>query len=176
MRTLYLMRHAKARSDAGREDLQRRLSRQGKDDALAMGALLADTEIAPDLVISSPARRATSTARRVSRAWGYTGEIQHNSRLYQQGREGWLAALCSLGERGSRVLAIGHNPEIEEIVFTLGGEAARMTTGAVVRIDLDIEAWPDLAPFQDGIMSAHWAPPERKYGGNVCDGPVQDLP
>ena len=56
MKTLYLVRHAKAiPGDVGVNDFKRPLSKRGKDDAQAMGKRLYQKGISPDLCVSSPA-------------------------------------------------------------------------------------------------------------------------
>ena len=56
-------------------DVERKLSARGKRDARMMGGTLCAGRAPPDYVVSSHARRALSTAKRVARAWGYSGEI-----------------------------------------------------------------------------------------------------
>ena len=67
MRTLYLMRHAKSRWDEYVSDTERGLKKRGKREARQLGRGLAEQEPPPDLVMSSPARRARKTATRVAK-------------------------------------------------------------------------------------------------------------
>ena len=67
MKTLVLVRHAKSSwGKPGLEDRDRPLSRRGKRDAPRMGKRLAKQGVKPDLVLSSPARRALATAPSIS--------------------------------------------------------------------------------------------------------------
>ena len=72
MKQLTLIRHAKSSwKQTGMEDSARPLNRRGKSDAIDMGQRLAAIEFMPDVLISSPAKRARSTARRMGKEIGY---------------------------------------------------------------------------------------------------------
>jgi phosphohistidine phosphatase len=61
---LYLVRHAKSSwSDVSLHDRERPLNRRGRKSAPDMGRRLKEQGHRPDLIISSPARRAFSTAK-----------------------------------------------------------------------------------------------------------------
>ena len=64
MKTLYLIRHAKSSwDDSTLTDFERPLNERGINDAPKMGKLLKEKNIIPELLISSPANRAISTAK-----------------------------------------------------------------------------------------------------------------
>jgi len=72
VRTLLLVRHAKSSWDEpGLEDRARPLARRGKRDIPRMAAHLAAKGVAPDAIVTSPARRARATARRLARGLGF---------------------------------------------------------------------------------------------------------
>ncbi len=157
MRTVYVMRHCKSRWDqAEMPDADRKLSPRGKRDASAMGTRLAQDLPAPDLVVTSDARRARKTAERVAETWGYAGEIQIDTRLYEGSRQGWLSLLRGLGDEVHTVLIVGHNPHVEEMVFMLGDRTVPMPTGAVVSIELAIDRWSYLQLPADGSVRRVW--------------------
>src|SRR5512132_3138635 len=59
MRTLFLIRHAKSSwDDTALPDKDRPLNDRGKRDAPKMGKRLAKRDVKPDLILSSPAKRA----------------------------------------------------------------------------------------------------------------------
>jgi len=63
MKRLYLVRHAKSSWDhPGLEDFDRPLNKRGMRDAPKMGEYLAEQRILPQIIVSSPARRAHATA------------------------------------------------------------------------------------------------------------------
>jgi phosphohistidine phosphatase len=63
MKTLFLIRHAKSSwDDIALPDKDRSLNDRGRRDAPKMGKRLAKRNVTPDLILSSPARRALTTA------------------------------------------------------------------------------------------------------------------
>src|SRR3990172_9356587 len=85
MKTLYLVRHAKSSwKDVGLSDFERPLNKRGKKDAPFMAKLLRQQKIKPDLIISSPANRASATARIFCETLNYPFEdLLLEPRLYE---------------------------------------------------------------------------------------------
>ena len=72
MKTLYLIRHAKSSwAEGGLSDFDRSLNKRGKRDALQMGKRLKALGVTPGVVISSPAKRAITTAQKIADELGY---------------------------------------------------------------------------------------------------------
>lgn len=93
MRTLLVMRHAKSdwNADYGR-DHDRPLNQRGVRSARYMGQLLSEEGKVPDLVITSTAVRARSTAQLANDAGDWDAEIVLDSNLYgsmPEPRSGW---------------------------------------------------------------------------------------
>ena len=77
MKTLLVLRHAKSSwKEDSLPDRERPLNKRGQEDAPKMGALLRKQDLLPDLVLSSPALRARSTAELVIEESGYDGEVE----------------------------------------------------------------------------------------------------
>jgi phosphohistidine phosphatase len=87
MKTLYLLRHAKSSWAApDQKDYDRPLDERGVLDAPEMAARLKARGVGVDLVVSSPAVRALSTARIVCDVLGRgTDCIQENRQIYLAG-------------------------------------------------------------------------------------------
>ena len=66
-------------------DHDRPLNKRGKRDAPRMGRLVRDERLTPDLIISSTAKRAQSTANRTARACRYKGDVELDEDLYLSG-------------------------------------------------------------------------------------------
>lgn len=143
MKTLVLVRHAKSSwSKPGLEDRDRPLSRRGKRDAPRMGKRLAKQGVKPDLVLSSPARRALATARLIAKKVGYKRkDIRVHAGLYAVGPGELLKEIRKVGARHKRVLLVGHNPELAELAHRLSPEIAAMPTCAVALMRFDAESW-----------------------------------
>src|SRR5437899_10475758 len=84
MKTLFLVRHAKSSwDDTALPDKDRPLNDRGKRDAPKMGERLAKRDVKPDLILSSPARRALTTAEIIAKKLDYKRkDIVADDRLY----------------------------------------------------------------------------------------------
>jgi phosphohistidine phosphatase len=146
MKTVFLMRHAKAKRGPEYEvDFERPLAKRGKGDAARVGEFLRQQGRLPDLILSSPAERARDTTLRCAEAAGYEGEIRFEERLYFAGDDACLDLLLDLDDVWQSAMIVGHNPDIAEAVEALSGEWARMPTAALARIDFDATSWSELA-------------------------------
>jgi phosphohistidine phosphatase len=146
MKTLLLLRHAKSSwKDSELDDHDRPLSKRGRTEAPAMGRLLREQELLPDLIVTSTARRCRQTTQRVIDASGYRGPTQFTPELYEADGERLLAFVRGLADAYSRVLLIGHNPGLEELLDPLLGCHTPLPTAALAHLELPIDAWRDLA-------------------------------
>jgi len=143
MAEILLMRHAKSSHPPGVADRHRPLSPRGKDSALAVGRALAEFAAVPDLVITSPARRAADTAALVCESAGWAASIAAIDGLYSSGVD---ALLVALGEHRAarRILAVGHEPTWSSAVSTIiGGGIVQMVTAAVACIESPLPPQPE---------------------------------
>ena len=161
MKTILVLRHAKSSwKEDGLPDRERPLNKRGREDAPKMGALLRKHDLLPDLVLSSPAVRARSTAELVIEESGYDGEVEYKEALYSFDAEAYLKALTGLADTYQRVMVVGHNPAMEELVEELTGEYLPMPTAALAQIELPIEHWRKLAGRRGGRLINLWRPKE----------------
>lgn len=120
---LWLLRHGKSdRDHFAMADFDRPLKKRGKLAAQRMGEWLKQENLIPDCLLSSPAKRAIATANIAYKAIGMEGlVITQDKRLYQEGFERVKTVLseCPLGAK--RVLLVGHNPELEDLLIHLVG-------------------------------------------------------
>ena len=144
MKTLTVIRHAKSSwKDAGLTDRERPLNARGEHDAPVMGARLLAADIRPSLIISSPARRAWTTARIIATEIGYPREfLQREDRLYLAGVKDIIATLAEQDAGFNSVAIVGHNPGLTEFVNRLvPGLTSNLPTCGIVTVDLDTEDW-----------------------------------
>jgi phosphohistidine phosphatase len=161
MKTLLILRHAKSSwKDASLADHDRPLKKRGKRDAPRMGQLLRQEDLLPDLVVSSTAKRARITAERVMEESGYEGEILLSRDLYAFGAEPYLETLSELPQEYDRVMVVGHNPGMEELIELLTGEYQRFPTAALAQIELPIESWRQIDDDCEGRLVNLWRPKE----------------
>src|SRR6266550_5763363 len=99
MKTLFLLRHAKAvSSSAGLRDFDRSLSDQGREQAERLGKYLQQQNIGPDLVLCSTALRARETTELVLTAAGFTCEVRYDLRIYEASVQQLLEVISEIEE------------------------------------------------------------------------------
>ena len=125
MKYLYLIRHAKSSwSDPSLSDFDRPLNKRGKRDLPVMGQRMATYEPKPELIISSPAKRARRTARGIGSALGFSKrEIVLDEELYTFSPEGFFQVLQRTPEVIQVLAMVGHNHGLTECAEMLSGES-----------------------------------------------------
>ena len=147
MKTIYLMRHAKAVQEPGLPDFDRALMDKGKRDAERMASRLVEEGLSLNAVISSPAARALETAQIVSDVLDYPmNEIIENISVYEdQGEAELLQIVRGLHDEHGSALICGHNPGISEFAERLMGDFGQwMPTAAIVGVRFSCESWSDV--------------------------------
>jgi phosphohistidine phosphatase len=143
MQRLLILRHAKSSwADEYADDWERPLTNRGIRDATRIGHLLKRLSLIPDLIITSDAVRAQTTAQIVAEAAGYRGKVVQSSLLYHAPPAAVLDVLRTVPTAAHRsVMIVGHNPGLEDLVAQLTGERRHLPTAALVQIDVDIDGW-----------------------------------
>lgn len=145
MKTLLVLRHGKSSwTDRELADHDRPLKGRGERNATRIGREIRRRRVAPDLVISSTARRARATAGLAAEACGYDNPIEETRELYLTGAGHQLEVVAARAGQADRVLIVGHNPTVEDLVERLTGEEVRMTTANLACVDLEIDSWAQL--------------------------------
>ena len=158
MRELILLRHAHAEpAVSGQADLDRPLSPVGLAEAEAAGQWLKENKLLPDCVLCSPSRRTRETLEAVMAAIGYV-EKRLEDRIYEA-TPGTLAALVDERRDLDRVLIVGHNPGLEQLVALMtdgtSSDYRGMPPGGVA-----VLGFPREASIEPGVASlnAFWWP------------------
>jgi phosphohistidine phosphatase len=146
MKTLFLVRHAKSsRDDISLPDKDRPLDDRGKRDAPKMGERLAKRDARPDLILTSPARRARATAEIIARKLDYKlKDIVVDARLYAAAVDDLLEVIYGLDDELERVALFGHNPELTALAHRLSGEITDMPTCAIAEFTFNAKAWSNI--------------------------------
>ncbi|HEU5294198.1 MAG TPA: histidine phosphatase family protein [Burkholderiaceae bacterium] len=146
MKTLYLVRHAKSsRDDPTLADRDRPLTDRGRDDAPVIGKRLARRRVLPDLIVSSPALRALTTAQLIAAEVGYPRKhIVVDDQLYAAGVDDLLAVIQGTDDKIDRLMLFGHNPEFSDLASRLAGHLLDMPTCSVAEFDYDSRSWSDV--------------------------------
>ncbi len=148
MKTITLIRHAKSSWDYSQlSDFERPLNERGRRDAPLMAQRLKRAGLKPDLLLSSPALRAISTARLFAETFGIAAErIAVESKLYDAAPASILKVIQSLDGGYSDVWLFAHNPGISETAQRLAEcSFDDMPTCACARIELKVKLWSELS-------------------------------
>ncbi len=147
MRSLYLVRHAKSSwAEPGLNDHERPLNSRGKSDAPMMGKLLKRLGVSPNLIITSPAKRARSTARRIAAEVGYDkGSIIENEQLYMAGIDDFFGVIKEVKDKHNELMLFSHNYGITDFAnFISDSDIDNIPTCGAVRIDFYLDSWNDI--------------------------------
>jgi phosphohistidine phosphatase len=161
MKTLYIVRHAKAGSSHS-GDFDRMLNEAGRKAAYLMGELLDERGVVPDYVLASPANRALTTAEIFCKILGFPVEhIEQRMEIYEGGAQRLLSMLQQVGANHSTVLLFGHNPTVTFLVDLLAGSAHEgIATCGVARLECECDSWSEL---RAGSCKLVWYDYPKKY-------------
>jgi phosphohistidine phosphatase len=147
MKTLYIIRHAKSSWDQpGLSDFDRPLNERGKRDAPRMGKRLKEKAVVPNLMLSSPAKRALSTCRRIAEILGYLPDkIKTEKSLYHADEDEILSVIRNIKDKHDVLMIFGHNPGLTDFVNQLSHKKTltidNIPTCGVVAFRFDVESW-----------------------------------
>lgn len=156
MRTLYLCRHGKSSwADPGMQDFDRPLNERGMHDAPMMAGRFKQRNEPLDLMVSSTAKRALSTAHAFADVLGATErghfdaaaarpQLVLQPRLYHADVRSILDIVNALPDAAQHVMLFGHNPGFTEAVaFFSSDDIGNLPTCGMVRIDFPCDAWAE---------------------------------
>jgi len=144
MRTLYLIRHAKSSWDnPGLRDFNRPLNERGLHDAPLMAQFLVKKGVKPDLLISSPAKRALSTALFFADAFHVQDEaVMREQEIYEATPMDIHHVISRLPDAAYTVLLFGHNPTLTEVANRFSENFIdNVPTCGIVQIESDANSW-----------------------------------
>lgn len=152
-KTLLILRHGKSDWSTGQEDFHRPLIERGRLGSQKMGAWIKHQKLVPDAVLSSTAERARATTAAACKAMGVPlSKVRWDERLYAAPVEDLLAALADCPKSAHRVMVVGHNPGLEELIDYLNqgqievpDDGKVLPTSALAQLGM-IEDWTKLEP------------------------------
>ncbi len=124
-------------------DYDRPLNSRGKRDAPFMGNVLSEKGIKPDLIISSPAKRAFTTAKYFADELNYPErKIIREENLYEAGVSVILKVISEIDDKNESIMIFSHNPGITDFLnFISDKQIDNIPTAAVVSLILKFEHW-----------------------------------
>src|SRR5689334_1401090 len=120
-RKLLILRHGKSDwSNEKESDFDRPLATRGVEAAERVGRYLFEEDLLPDVIVTSPAKRALNTAELVQEEL-VDVDIQENDAIYEGDLEHLMGVVQELPDECESVMIVGHNPGLEELVDELTG-------------------------------------------------------
>ncbi len=173
MRELLILRHGKSDWSQGGDDFARPLEERGKRDAQRMGVWLVQQDLLPDYILSSPAQRAIATAEKICKTMGiYTQQIKQEPRIYEADAGRLLEVLSHCPAKAGRVMLVGHNPGLEELLLHLSDKQPEpskdgklLPTATLARLLMpdDWSSLPAGCAQVDSITRPHGLPKKFPY-------------
>jgi phosphohistidine phosphatase len=164
MKRLTLLRHAKSDwDDPVERDFDRPLNRRGERAALLIGQFARSRKMQFDHLAASPAVRVVQTLDTFLEGYGQPLDPHWDRRIYLASVATLLDVLRDLPDTASSVILAGHNPGLEELILELvpddGASPLRddvevkFPTASLAVLDLEIDAWADVAPNGGTLVS-----------------------
>ncbi len=141
-----MCRHAKSSWKHEVTDHQRPLKGRGKRDGVLMSKHLAENSEAPELIVTSEAVRAFSTALYFKEAWKISDKdfIKNNS-LYDFSGQQVMQVIKELDDNKNCIMIVGHNHAFTSIANMLGNEYMdNLPTCGFVAIEFNVDKWQDI--------------------------------
>ncbi len=136
--TLYLARHGRAEPGHNKPDEERRLTPEGVAELEVSAGALVRLQIRPARVLTSPLVRARQTAEILHHAAAPSAPLIEVAGLASGAAPTALrAAIVPHARSGGVLLAVGHMPDLAQLVALLTDRAASFEPGGLARLELD---------------------------------------
>ncbi|GIH22497.1 phosphohistidine phosphatase [Acrocarpospora phusangensis] len=149
MKTLIVLRHAKAEHTPGVLDFERGLTNRGQRNAREAGELIGRLE--PDLILSSSSKRTRQTAELL----GLPAPLELERDIYEAYADELLVLLRQVGPDVGTLVLVGHNPSVHELVIGLTGhQVETFPPGAYAVIELP-GPWAEVDSGTGTLVDTH---------------------
>ncbi len=149
MKRLIVVRHAKSSwSNPHLGDSERPLNKRGHRNAPEMGKRLKSKGFIPDLIVSSKANRALTTAKYIAAEVGYDeADIYISDYLYHRDEDEMIELIRNIDQKNNTVMIFGHNPGFTDLVnYLTGSDIYNIPTAGLAVIEFDSDHWSEIKP------------------------------
>ncbi|MFZ6052181.1 SixA phosphatase family protein [Halocola ammonii] len=145
MKTLYIHRHAKSSwANRNQRDFDRPLNDRGLRDIPFMAKKFVEREKSVDGLVSSPAKRAQTTAEIFAQELGKPiTDIGLDNRIYEAQVTDLSSVVEALDDNWNSAVVFGHNPGLSSLVGYYSNEHVDMPTCAIAKLTFDIDSWQE---------------------------------
>jgi phosphohistidine phosphatase len=146
MKKIIFVRHGKSSWDYNVDDINRPLKKRGIVDSGLVSNALRNLELSPEVVFSSPAKRAQETCKIFLKNLNVDEDnIRIDGELYDFGGTKVINFIKSLDDCFKNIMIFGHNHALTSIVNTYGNiYIDNLPTCGLVILKFDIECWSEL--------------------------------
>ena len=118
-----------------------------------MGQEMRERDLAPDLVLVSPAARTKETLARAEEGFGEPFTATETRSIYLAETETLIELVRGAPAAARRLMIVGHNPGMHEVVLALtegprelrDEVASKFPTSALAEINFDVDDWTDIS-------------------------------
>jgi phosphohistidine phosphatase len=144
---IYFVRHASAGEQLNnvKKDEKRPLDADGIEQCGFIGRALAAINAQPDVIISSPLKRATQTASLIGNEMGYEAKLLLEPALRPEGAFADFRRMLEKYAKHEAIMVVGHNPSITDFLAKMIAKAGcealiDFKKGAVARVETERRA------------------------------------
>ncbi|MFN3196556.1 MAG: SixA phosphatase family protein [Chlorobiota bacterium] len=154
MKRLYIVRHAKSDWNNDLKDFDRPLNERGNRDAPMMAKRINEMGHKPDIIISSSAKRAITTAKYFASEYDYPSDcIRQEEDIYNLGQRYILSLLTELPPTADSAMLFGHNPDLSYVSTLLSNtQIGNMPTCSVVAVEFDTDDWHEIRKAEPTLL------------------------
>ena len=159
MKSVILFRHGKSDWNASYgSDHDRPLNSRGIKAAKKMGLFLSTKNQIPDIVISSTATRAKTTAQLAMESANWTSKFTLESGIYG-GSPNYLLELIHIQkDKYDSLCLVGHEPNFSSFIsIATGQDYINFTTANMAKINFEVDYWIKVQ-FSAGNLEWHQQP------------------
>lgn len=160
MKRLVIIRHAKTEQQNYHKDFDRELLERGINDAKNIAADLKESKIIPQKMISSPAKRAITTAGIYAHELGYPFDnIEVIEGLYFEfTTTDFIELIQKTPDNIDTLFVFGHNPFMHFMAQNMSANFdGHMPTCSTVVLDFEIDSWKAIEA-RKGLLFLHLYP------------------
>ncbi|NGN97460.1 histidine phosphatase family protein [Grimontia sp. S25] len=153
MKLLFLTRHAKSSwDDPSLDDHDRPLNPRGLHNAPMMGARLAAWLKQPQLIVSSSALRAKTTAQLMAEQFFHSPPVVIKNTVYTEDWQTLVKVVERFDDDNESVMLVGHNPAFNEFLAHIPFEIDNLPTCGVAVIALYSQSWSNWSTADKQVL------------------------